>query len=380
MSGFLIPQSLTARFSSPICSRSGGDDRGPVPHVNAARRSVLPDRLSSVAALCVVLLAPHAARAQSAPVPPIDASDRTEVVDLYRRYYLPDAHALPGWTGSIGNGAPGTLNRDFVRATLRRINYYRAMTGLPGNVVFDPALNARCQQTALMMSAQHAISHSPARGWKFYTPVAADTAAHANLDLDHRGTMGPGSIDRYISDFGSENGCVGHRRWLLYNAASVMGTGAIPAAGADHPGANVTFIGGPAPRRADAPPSAAWPPAGFVPAPLVYDRWSFSYDAADFHAARVRVTKNGAEVPALREKVRFQVNADGYGSIVGNNTVVWTLPGNVVSHTADETYRVQIDNVYVAGVRRQFDYTVTSIDPTGRRREAAVAAPPAGLR
>ena len=112
-----------------------------------------------------------------------------------------------------------------------------------------------------------------------------------------------------------------------------------------------------------APRSAAWPPAGFVPAPLVYDRWSYAYDAADFHAATVRVTKDGAPVAATREKVRFQMRPDGTGSIVGNNTLVWTLPGNVVSRTADEIYRVQIDNVYIGGVRRQFDYTVTSIDP-----------------
>ena len=335
---------------------------------------VFPQRFSTVLWWCLLLFAAREVRAQSAPVPPIDATDRTEVIELYRHYYLPGTHALPGWTGSIGSGAPGTLNRDFVRATLRRINYYRAMSGLPGNVVFDPAHSARCQQAALMMSARNAISHTPSRDWRFYTPEAADTALHANLDLTHRGDVGPGSIDRYIADFGSENGCVGHRRWLLYNAASVMGTGAVPADTAGHPGANVTFIGGPAPHRADAPPSAAWPPAGFVPAPLVYDRWSFSYDAADFHAARVRVTKNGAPVAAAREKVRFQVRADGTGSIVGNNTLVWTLPGNVVSRTADETYRVQIDNVSIAGVQRQFEYTVTSIDPARRGVPSMVLA------
>ncbi len=320
------------------------------------------------------MVAARTVPAQVASVPPVDTTDRAGVVDLYRHYYLSDTHSLPGWTGNVGSGAPGTLSRDFVRATLRRINYYRAMSGLPGNVVFDPACNARCQETALMMSAQHAISHNPAPDWKFYTPVAAETAAHANLDLDRRGTMGPGSIDRYISDFGRENDGVGHRRWLLYNAASVMGTGAVPADGSGHPGANVTYIGGPAPRRAGAPLSAAWPPAGYVPAPLVYDRWSFSYDDADFHAASVRVTKNGASVAATREKVRFQMRADGSGSIVGNNTLVWTLPGNVVSHAADETYRVQIDHVYIGGVRRKFDYTVTSIDRGGAGAAASAVA------
>lgn len=309
--------------------------------------------------------------AQVANVPRVDTTDRAQVTSLYRLYYRPSAMVPHQWTGSVAAGTPGTLGGDYLRATLQRINYYRAMSGQPGNVVFDAAANARCQQAALMMSAQRALSHTPARDWRFYTPIAAETAAHANLDLDWRGDEGPGAIDRYMSDFGSENGCVGHRRWLLYNAARVMGTGAIPAGGTGHPGANVTFIGGPAPCPADAPPSAAWPPAGFVPAPLVYDRWSFSYANADFHMARVRVTKNGAPVAAQREPVRFQTRPDGTGTIVGNNTVVWRLPGNVVSPTADETYRVQIDQVYIGGKCRQFDYLVTSIDPTGRAKLVA---------
>ena len=312
-------------------------------------------------------LATPSSRAQVADVPPIDTTDRTQVLSWYRLYYRPGVAVAPEWTGSIETGAPGTLGFPYRAATLQRINYYRAMSGLPGNVVFDDAANARCQQAALMMSAQHAISHQPSNRWKFYTPAAAETAAHANLDLDWHGDEGPGAIDRYMSDYGSDNGCVGHRRWLLYNAARVMGTGAVPAAGSGHPGANVTFIGGPTVCPPGAPPSAAWPPAGFVPATLVYDRWSYAYANADFHLATVRVSKNGVALPATREPVRFQTRPDGTGTIVGNNTLVWTLPGNVVNRAADETYRVQIDNVYIAGACRQFAYTVTSIDPNGAR-------------
>ncbi len=305
------------------------------------------------------------ALAQVADVPPVDTTNRAQVASLYRLYYRPGAVVPARWTGNVETGTPGTLDAEYRRATLRRINYYRAMTGLPGNIVFSDEANARCQQTALMMSAQRMVSHTPATDWKFYTPAAADTAAHSNLDLNWHADAGAAAIDRYISDFGRENACVGHRRWLLYNAASVMGTGVIPANGPDHPGANVTYIGGPALAADNAPPSAAWPPAGFVPAPLVYDRWSYSYANADFHLATVRVTKHGAPVGSVREKVRFQTRADGTGTIVGNNTVVWTLPGNAVSRTADETYHVQIDNVYIGGVCRMFDYAVTSFDPAG---------------
>ena len=341
-------------------------------------RGLFPLRFPTVVSLFLFgsLVLASSVRAQVADVPPVNTNDRAQVAGFYRLYYQPSAMVPHGWTGSVAAGTPGTLGFDYRRATLRRINYYRAMSGLPGNVVFSADANARCQQTALMMSAQGAVSHTPARDWRFYTPVAADTAAHANLDLDWRGDEGPGAIDRYMADTGRENDGVGHRRWLLYNAARVMGTGIVPAAGSGYPGANVTFIGGPAPCPSDAPPSAAWPPAGFVPAPLVYDRWSFAYDDADFHLARICVTKNGAPVAAVREPVRFQTRPDGTGRIVGNNTLVWTLPGNAVSRTADETYRVRIDHVYIAGTCRQFDYAVTSIDPAAVRHAVRPTAPP----
>ncbi len=331
-------------------------------------RGVSPKRFSVVIRLSFLVSNLFAAvvRAQVADVPPVNTTDRGQVTSFYRLYYQPSAMVPQQWTGNVAAGAPGTLGFEYRCATLRRINYYRAMSGLPGNIVFSDDANARCQQTALMMSAQGAVSHTPDKEWRFYTPAAADTAAHANLSLDWRGDEGPGAIDRYMADFGQDNDCVGHRRWLLYNAARVMGTGAVPTNGSSHPGANATFIGGPAPCPVGAPPSAAWPPAGFVPAPLVYDRWSFSYANADFHLATVRVTKNGAPSAAVREKVRFQTRPDGTGTIVGNNTLVWTLPGNVVSRTADEAYRVQIDDVYIGGTCRQFAYTVTSIDPASQ--------------
>ena len=40
----------------------------------------------------------------------------------------------------------------------------------------------------------------------------------------------------------------------------------------------------------------AWPPAGFVPSELVYERWSFSFPEADFSAATVTMTSEGLPV------------------------------------------------------------------------------------
>ncbi len=317
-------------------------------------------------------------QAQTAGVPPISTRDRAQVCEHYRLYYESSKGVAPGWTGSVAEGIAGAVSALYLRATLRRINYFRAMAGLPGNVVFDPVNNARCQEAALMMAATGKVAHDPSRDWKFYTPAAALAAAHADLNLNQRGDQGPGAINRYMADPGPLNACVGHRRWLLNPVATVMGAGIVPANSPLHPGTNVTWITDGAPRLipvdndgtlpAAAPvvPAVSWPPRGFVPAEFVFDRWSFSLPGADFHRAQVQVVKEGCPLPVAQARPAYQSAADGSGVSLGANTLVWTLPGNVVSRTGDETYRVRIANVVVAGRPREFTYTVTSIDPAGR--------------
>ena len=349
-------------------------------------------------ALSGFVAAATTARAQRAPVPPVQPLDRAQVCAWYRLYYQPAARTAPGWTGSVADGVPGKVSPEFLRATLRRINYFRAMSGLPGDVTFDLANNARCQQAALMMAAERVVSHSPSRFWKFYSRDAALAASHSDLDLDWHGDLGPAAIDRYMDDFGAHNASVGHRRWLLSPGTTRMGAGIVPANGSLHPGVNVTWImdvaSGSGEVPADPPaappgdPAVCWPPCGFVPAPLVYPRWSFALPRADFHRARVRVVKDGRPLPVKLERLAYQGDADGSGRTLGANTLVWTLPGNVVNRAADESYRVQLADVLVEGQPREFTYAVTSIDPARPGRPAAavegtrlaVEGPAAGRR
>ena len=52
---------------------------------------------------------------------------------------------------------------------LLRLNYYRAMAGVPATVTFSDTYNAMDQQAALMMSANGQLSHSPPTTWTCYT-------------------------------------------------------------------------------------------------------------------------------------------------------------------------------------------------------------------
>ncbi len=322
---------------------------------------------------------PSSARGQQASVPAVNPADRAGVLALYRDYYLSSEGIAPLWTGNVAVGAPGTVNHAYQLATLRRINYFRAMSGLPGNVGFDLAASAKCQQAALMMAAERNVSHHPSPFWRWYTPAAAEAAAHSDLSLDTRNDEGPAAIDRYIADDGPANAFVGHRRWLLYTGTTGLGLGIVPPAPGSHPGTNATWV------RADGPvvppgvrPAVMWPPAGYVPAPLVYARWSFSYANADFSRATVSVTKNGVPLAVVLEPLGCQSHADGMGLSAGNNTLAWTLPGNFVGRVVDEIYEVSVNNVGIAGQARQFSYSVTSI-PTGSIEGRVLSPEAAGV-
>src|SRR5689334_18426419 len=69
----------------------------------------------------------------------VDMTNREDVRQFYFRVHDASNGVDPGWTGgSIDGCAPGTVSQDFLDATLTRINYFRAMAGVPSNVTFDP--------------------------------------------------------------------------------------------------------------------------------------------------------------------------------------------------------------------------------------------------
>ncbi len=342
-------------------------------------RAMFAPNFRSLSAVCLAFClfgCPWVLRAQqSAPVPACDAANRAQVVSLYQNYYLPSVNLDPGWIGSFSTGDSGTLADSFRQGILQRINYFRSMTGVGSNITFDAGKNAMCQQAALMMAAAQNISHTPPSSWPFYTADAATACGSSDIRLDWQGDEGAAAIDRFIADDESNNTYVGHRRWLIYAGESVMASGAVPGDGWTTPGTNATWVLGTVARPAGAPASTSWPPAGFVPASLVFNRWSFSYVNADFSAATVQVTKNGAAMSVQQETVEYQSNADGSGTFEGDNTLVWELPGNGVDASADEVYTVKISNVVVDGTPYKFSYSVTSINPVGPMVTLSVLRP-----
>ena len=284
----------------------------------------------------------------------VNLNDRTAVIQLYQGTYLASAGVTSGWTGNRSTCTPGSTSQAYADATILRVNYYRAMAGLPGDVVLSNAWNVEAQAAALMMSVQGSLSHSPGTNWACYSPAGADAAGKSNLAL---GADAAAAIDLYMDDPGTGgNAAVGHRRWILYPPTKIMGTGNIPASGGW--AANDLWVIGGAGSRPAQPAWVAWPPPGYVPwqiMPRSSGRWSFSYPGASFSAATVYMQHAGTNL-----SLSLEAQAQGYG----DNTIVWLPQGIPTGAPAqDLNYQVTVSNVVVSGQSRVFSYSVTIIDP-----------------
>ena len=291
----------------------------------------------------------------------IDTSDRNAARNFFNAVYYSGAGVRSQWNGSVTNCDAGATAPEFQETVRTRINFFRAMAGVPADIEFDPGLSAKARQAALMVSANASVEHDPPPSFSCYTEEGAEAAASSNLAFV---TSGIDSIEAYIMDAGA-NHRVGHRRWLLYPQTEMMGNGDIdPADGSSVRRANANWViddnfGGPRPPTREG--FVAWPPPGFVPYKIVYPRWSFSFPRADFSDASVAVSTNGVPLPVHIEQVET-----GYGE----NSIVF-VPGNIdpaarttyPKSVKDLTYQVMISNVLVGPMVTNFSYTVTVFDP-----------------
>jgi hypothetical protein len=288
------------------------------------------------------------------PPPWIDTSDRGASRDYYNQVYLASEGVAIGWTGDHATCDAGQTAQAFRDAVELRINYFRAMAGVPSTVQLRDEYNRKAQQAALMMSVNQALSHSPDASWRCYTAEGAEAAGSSDLYL---GVYGPPAITGYIYDPGSGNYPVGHRRWILYPQTEWMGSGDIPWADG-YPPSNALWVfdenlWNPRPETREA--FVAWPPPGYVPYQVVFPRWSFAYAGADFDEATVQMSSGGHSI-----SVSVQPVVNGYGE----NTLVWEPDLSTGTPPAGDTaYNVTVQGVRIGGVPRNFAYQVIVFDP-----------------
>ena len=150
------------------------------------------------------------------------AISRADVAAMYQSTYAAGDNVSLQWTGSVARCDPGATNAEHQHAVIARINYFRALVGLPGVGLLAQPETAQDQASALMMSANNALSHTPPSAWLCYTADGATGAGSSNIAL---GVRGVAAIDLYMDDPGSANSAAGHRRWILFPPQSAMATG-----------------------------------------------------------------------------------------------------------------------------------------------------------
>ncbi len=316
------------------------------------------------------------AEAQAGASITVDPANRAAVAALYFSTYLPEDNATNGWTGSITGCNAGYTATAFQAATLERINVYRAMAGLPGNVVLYPgtANQSADQQAALMMVANNALNHTPPNTWKCYTAAGGDAnsgaSVHSNLTLGSGFNYnGPTAIDGYMDDGGGGNEGAGHRRWLLFPPQTQVATGDIDGtSGSSGRSSNALWvIGGFSNSRPPTPAGIVWPPRGYIPytmMPSGSNRWSLSIQNANFANASVSMTRNGAAL-ATPKIDGFVYNGQPNGSYMGDNTIVWEPAGVTYTKPAqDVVYHVTVSGI--AGSPTSVSYDVIMFDPATR--------------
>ncbi len=291
--------------------------------------------------------------------PWIDTSNREAVVIAYRTEFATDVPDIE-WTGNHDACQPGRSSERLAMATVRRVNFYRAMAGVPAGVTLSGEFTAKAQHAALAMSATGRLSHTPDDSFSCLSDTGRQAAANSNLYL---GRIGPSAIDGYIEDPGDRNRDVGHRNTILHPPTTEIGVGHVDGTATTYP-ANAlwvfddrVFADNPALREPDG--FVAWPPRGYVPAELVHPRWSFGLAGADFDEASVTMTVDGRPVDL---EVVARLSQPGY---VPAPILVWEPVAILGSDdTADDTanditFDVVVDGVVVDGAEVAFSYSVT---------------------
>lgn len=347
----------------------------------------------------------------------IDTSSRDEVVSAWHRYYLASDGFADKWAGveSSDGCSLSPPPDEYVKDIQRRVNYFRAMTGLPANIdfsekpvfslsddLFIPASGTTRSEAARAAVMVHVnqpfdlgspgsftLTHEPPATWPCFNPSAWNGARYSNLSGF---SWGCDAIDDYMDEpgYGGDtfaNREVGHRRWILFSAAKEMAVGDVPPILASdgqliRPGVNALYvIGGftPEERPVD---FVAWPNPGFTPAPILTRLWSLSYPGANFTTASVSMQDGeGDAVPltVISRNIGFPLPSESNppdeteeeGSGVtgvpmkgtnGDSTLVWTPSGLPVEYSSDKTFQVSVTGITGQGPS-SYTYEVTVINP-----------------
>lgn len=328
--------------------------------------------------------------------------DRNDVVAFWHAVYKASEgyEKRVGWTGNY-TGNPGRTSAVFAQDIERRLNFFRALCGVPSfakvnqksRLVVNPGDRHKpkptltkeqaAQEAALMLVRNFdpvtgndpAITHDPSPALIGWSKAAWNANANGNLAF---GVYGPGAVTEYMVEelsagaaISAWNTLVGHRRWALYPKATSFGSGDQPGASAYKPPTNVFYV---FQKNSELKATkintfTSYPAPGYFPAPINSRYWSLSREGADFSAAKVRVTDSkGRSIPI--------------SGVVANSTyaepaILWQVPPPAASRQVekDVSFKVSVTGIKGEGVPASHTYTVTLINPDSITSDQKLTGP-----
>ncbi|CAN5148693.1 hypothetical protein BH11ACT2_BH11ACT2_21660 [soil metagenome] len=286
----------------------------------------------------------------------VNPKSKASVAAGYLSRYAPAIATPSGWTGSASTCSKGIESPLSKSATLSAVNYVRSLAGLrPAKL--DSSLNSKALAAALVYRAQGDIAHNIPTNWPCYSADAAKAGTKSNIALGYSGAQ---TVTGYMDDAGAGNELAGHRRWILLQATTKIGTGSTDNTNA------LYVVGKWSTKKVKAPKWVPWPTAGYFPSQLEPDgRWSLGGDSVfdtNFSKAKVTVTS------ASGKKLRIKQYKPQTG--VGVSSLVWEVAGiHAPSGTAAvRSYTVKVTGITKTGSKKKlsYTYTVKLFDPTVR--------------
>lgn len=251
------------------------------------------------------------------------------------------------------NCQEGKLSKFAVNRFIARLNYYRRLAGVSDSCTLNTSLSDKAQMTAHFMHVNNTLTHDPKSNMKCYSKYVDEAARKSNLSYGYGFIE---ALNGQMAENEGSNAAVGHRRWILNPSNDVFGFGSTDKAMClyviDTENINASGLGDGLFKDTH---FVAWPAAGYFPKNLIYRRWSFSLQNADFANAQVSVSVNGKAVKLSKEKP-----AIGYAI----NTLVWNIDSEI---QVNKTYTIKISKViapaYGTGkpVTKTFTYTITPL-------------------
>ena len=302
----------------------------------------------------------------------------------YGSDFVSTARNLPSnWTGNVAGCVAGKIDTGIQEATIRQVNWYRAMVGLvPGkNGSEEDRLSA--QLAALVMKSGNnvglGLTHNPGPAYPCYSVEANAAATRSNLSTTNGpDQLGPGSIDAYMDDIGPGNEGVGHRNIEFLAGKRTFSYGEVaqidqlpnpPAVGGSYAllRGNVSLtINQTNDAGSAGPAEILWPNPGYVPIdvfPRISGRWSMSCWDCDFTGATVSVKRNGVDTGVTIEK--SQNNISGQGMVVWRVTGVDYLsfaPRSYTPFVQDDVFDVTVSYTRNGNVATR-SYRTTVFNP-----------------